>query len=125
MEVEHIIEQAHANAVNHGWVGNVPRPIAEHTSLLHEEVSELFGCWRDGLESTAFYYRLPGDRGLSRDQYDEEGNRGKPEGIPAELADVVIRACQMSGEYGIDLVRAIREKMAYNATRPFKHGRVH
>lgn len=48
---------------------------------------------------------------------------GKPEGVPAELADIVIRVFDMAKAYGIDLADAIEEKMAYNMTRPHKHGR--
>lgn len=46
----------------------------------------------------------------------------KPEGIPSELADVVIRCCHYAGANRVDLAAAVREKTAYNKTRPFKHG---
>ena len=35
-----------------------------------------------------------------------------------ELADAVIRACDLAGAMGFDLGAAIAEKMAYNAQRP-------
>jgi len=124
MHIEDVIVRAHATAVAKGHVGNAPRPIPEHAALLHSEVSELFEAWRDGLEADQNYYKLPGNP-ASRDMYDDEGNLGKPVGIPSEVADVVIRACQFAAEYRIDLVRAIEEKMAYNDTRPLKHGRKH
>jgi NTP pyrophosphatase (non-canonical NTP hydrolase) len=47
---------------------------------------------------------------------------GKPEGIPTEMADVVIRIMDMAGYYGIDLEQAIIDKIKYNKTRPYKHG---
>jgi len=53
----------------------------------------------------------------------EEGHRGKPEGFPIELADAVIRIFGIAYEAGIDLPTAIEEKLAYNATRKFKHGK--
>lgn len=46
----------------------------------------------------------------------------KPEGIPSELADIIIRVTEASTEYGIDLDEEVTLKMAYNATRPHKHG---
>lgn len=46
----------------------------------------------------------------------------KPEGVPSELADVVIRAFDLAGESGIDLARAITEKLAFNSTRAHMHG---
>lgn len=46
----------------------------------------------------------------------------KPEGVPAELADVVIRCFDFADKYGINLDEAIRHKMVYNRTRPRRHG---
>lgn len=47
----------------------------------------------------------------------------KPEGVAVELADAVIRIADLCGHLGIDLEAAIDLKMAYNETRPFKHGK--
>jgi NTP pyrophosphatase (non-canonical NTP hydrolase) len=35
-----------------------------------------------------------------------------------ELADAVIRICDLAGAFGMDLGGAIEEKMAFNAIRP-------
>lgn len=47
---------------------------------------------------------------------------GKPEGIPIELADVVIRILSFCGKFEIDLQEAVLQKMAFNETRPHRHG---
>ena len=47
----------------------------------------------------------------------------KPEGVPSELADIVIRVMDIAEFYGIDLAQAILDKMEYNNARPYKHGR--
>ena len=47
---------------------------------------------------------------------------GKPEGLPSELADLIIRICDTAETFGIDLERAVEEKMTYNVTRPYRHG---
>lgn len=52
-----------------------------------------------------------------------DGVVGKPEGVPSEIADVVIRAFDFAHEAGFDLAEIIAEKLAYNATRAHKHGR--
>lgn len=50
------------------------------------------------------------------------GNGGKPEGIPIELADVIIRIFDYCGYAGIDIDAAITQKHEYNKTRPYRHG---
>ncbi len=47
----------------------------------------------------------------------------KPEGIPSEIADVFIRLGDMCKEFGIPIEDAIWEKMAFNQTRPYMHGK--
>lgn len=46
----------------------------------------------------------------------------KPDGVAAELADVVIRALDTAAMLGINLESVILEKLAYNATRGKHHG---
>jgi len=52
---------------------------------------------------------------------DKQG-RQKPEGVPVELADCIIRIADMADRWGIDLEAVVCEKMAYNENRPYKHG---
>ena len=47
---------------------------------------------------------------------------GKPEGVGAELADVVIRVMDLCEALNIDLHRCMTTKAKYNETRPYKHG---
>lgn len=46
----------------------------------------------------------------------------KPEGIPSELADIIIRVLDVCGFHGIDIAAAIADKMAFNETRQYRHG---
>ena len=46
----------------------------------------------------------------------------KPEGVPSELADVIIRVLDLADAYGIDIGAAVVEKINYNATRSLRHG---
>jgi hypothetical protein len=47
----------------------------------------------------------------------------KPEGFPSEIADATIRLFSLAYELGIDLEEIMREKIAYNGTRAYKHGK--
>lgn len=51
------------------------------------------------------------------------GDNGKPEGVPSEVADIMIRGFDYGHRNSIDLAAMILEKIAYNTTRPYKHGK--
>ena len=106
-----VAKAVHENAKDKGWWDD-DRPFAEIIALIHTEVSEAFEEYRKGHEPTEIYYAL--------DPYDVRIE--KPEGIPIELADTIIRILDFCGRVGIDIDEAIRIKMAYNKTRPHRHG---
>ena len=47
----------------------------------------------------------------------------KPEGVPSEIADIVIRCFDFADEAGFSLIEVILEKLAYNDTRAHMHGK--
>lgn len=49
----------------------------------------------------------------------------KPDGFMAELADVVIRCCDLAGVKDADLFAVVLQKMAFNETRPHLHGKAY
>lgn len=55
-------------------------------------------------------------------EFDPQAHPAKPEGVPSELADIVIRALDAADAWGIDLERVIEEKLRYNESRGHRHG---
>lgn len=47
----------------------------------------------------------------------------KPEGLAVELADCIIRCLDTMQSLGVDIEAVIEEKMGYNSSRPYKHGK--
>ena len=103
--INEVAKQIHENAVDHGW-WDEERGFPEVLVLIHSEVSEALEEYRNGRLPTEVY----------------TGNGGKPEGIPIELADVIIRIFDYCGYAGIDIDAAITQKHEFNKTRPYRHG---
>lgn len=107
----------HANAVAKGWWED-DRPFTEIIALIHSEVSEALEEYRNGHEPNEVYASHKDAQACSPPC----APGLKPEGVPIELADVIIRILDYAGYTGMDIDSAVERKMAYNATRPHRHG---
>lgn len=100
--------------------------------LIITEVSEAIEELRNGHGIGERYHTINGEqvyRGTEGADWQNASNSAswtgvpaKPEGVPSELADVVIRCFDLAHEAGIDLSDAIFEKLEYNSTRGRMHG---
>lgn len=96
-------------AREHGWWDeDKPRTFGDMIALFHSELSEALEEHRNGHAVTEIYHAA--------------GNDFKPEGIPVELADVLIRIFDFCQQYDVPLLEALKLKMYYNETRPHRHG---
>ena len=115
------------NAKAHGWWENSDRNFGEVCMLFTSEIAEAFEAYRDGDDPTQIKY-LHNPYGEAPFVNDEpelrwgDGQLGKPEGIAAELADVLIRIFDTAGSMGIPLGEATIRKHLYNFDRPYRHG---
>jgi hypothetical protein len=103
MTLAELVQVSHENAVAKGF-HDPPPTFGDQVALAHSELSEALEAFRD--------------RGLETWTRED----GKPEGVASELADAVIRICDMAGSHGIGLQAAVEAKLAFNATRSFRHG---
>jgi len=131
MEISDLIRESHETAKAKGWWNQEPaRSLPEQIALMHSELSEALEEYRKFGVGGGHH----GGAAHGTDLYDglscEEGDvviplwsgKGKPEGIAAEFADVLIRIADTCGKYDIPLEEALKAKLAYNKTRPHRHG---
>lgn len=106
-----------------GW-NDTKRGFGDDCALFHSEISEAYEDFRDHREPTEIYFEIGGvkcdDSQAGRQAYAE--GKGKPCGIPIELADLMIRLMHYAELNGINLDEMIEMKMAYNERRPYRHG---
>lgn len=75
--------------------------------LVVTEIAEAYEEIRDGYDLNKIYY----------------SPEGKPEGFSVEIADAIIRLLHITYSLGIDISDVVEKKIAYNKTRPYKHGK--
>lgn len=105
MTISELRDMCYENAVAKGWWENPDKNVGESFMLMVTELSEAYEEYREGMTVDTIYFK-----------------DGKPEGIPVELADVIIRIMDFCGHNGIDIEQVITTKMDYNRTRPHRHG---
>lgn len=134
MTISELVTRAHDNAVKHGF-WDPPLNFGTAIALIHSELSEALEEDRAGRPMTWYHCTAGNGDGTvcNPEKWPDCEMAGKedlcpyrhvkPEGAAVELADAVIRIADLCGHLGIDLETAIAQKMAYNETRPFKHGK--
>ncbi len=101
MDISDIQRKVHKTAVEHGW-WEKPRPVGEVLMLMVTELAEAMEAYRAGNPESD---KIPGYSKLEE-----------------ELADVIIRLLDFAAGFDLDIAGAVAAKMAYNETRPYRHG---
>ena len=102
LKLNDFAKEVRRNSEAHGFKSVNQDPL-QLTAWMYKEVMELY------------------DEFLAYNRADETryGKDGKPEGVPAEIADIILICMVMADQYGIDLEAAMIEKHTYNETRPY------
>lgn len=109
-----------------GWEPDPDRTFGDEIALLHSEASEALEAYRDwkfgrmetGYADCSQTQEAPATYSVIGDYTPGM----KPEGVPSEFADILIRLLHYSFTHGIDLFAEYRSKMSYNQTRAWRHG---
>ena len=133
LPLKRLTATSYATAVEKGWWDGSPRSFAGLTELMKSELAEALEEYRAHRPVTEMYFEHKAKGIVSYGEYfaalslspATAESEYKPCGIPAELADVVIRVCDYAGHAGIDLeeaVSAITDEMVPSfPTDDFEH----
>lgn len=146
VSLQDLVDRAHDNSRTHGfWDAQfctdldeqkkrVEKIIPEKLMLIVSETAEALEDYREGKMVTlgkwpenynkSFCGNCPKEVDPKTLVCANCGWQAKPVGFPSELADIVIRVFDLAGALGINLEQEVLNKMAYNETRPHKHGKV-
>lgn len=91
-------------AESKGWEPDPTRTFGEEIALIHSEASEALEAYRE----VGFNHRT--------------WDNGKPDDVPSEFADILIRLLHYAEVHGIDLEAEYERKMEYNWKRAYRHG---
>jgi NTP pyrophosphatase (non-canonical NTP hydrolase) len=110
MTIDRLCVESMAQAIRKGWAkktknGYKDRDFLNLLMLVVTELAEAVEEYRNGHPTNLIYFK-----------------DGKPEGIPIEIADVFIRLGNICIEKNIPIDFAIKMKLAYNESRPYRHG---
>lgn len=113
LSVQELIFDSVTTANEKGWWDKTPTSdeilnvIPEKIALMHAELSEALEEYR-----------------RSRNVYETNYEGEKPVGFLSEMADVYIRVADLLGKLGAGQMfeEVLRKKLAYNKTRPYRHG---
>jgi len=123
MTLNEIRDEAFAYAEKQGF-HEAPFNFGESLMLIVAELSEALEAdrkdkWAGNLGDIP---KICFDR-ISNKLYPEEYETYVKGSVEEEIADAIMRLCALAGHRKIDLDWHVKAKMAYNSTRPYKHGK--
>lgn len=124
MDIKSLVKEAHQNAVEHGFWDDVEISVNRYgvvDILKAATCREVLKNCRQEL-SNEICTRLMLIVGEVSEAM-EGLRKGDNYNFKEELADIIIRTCDLCGGLDIDLEAEIKKKMEINKSRPYKHGK--
>ena len=109
-----------ANKAKGFWDEGKNKNFAEIIALCHSELSEALEAHRKDKWADRIRFDVGMDHGPGFNIAFEESIKST---VEDEIADTMIRLLDTCGGLGIDIDFHIEQKLKYNKSRPFKHGK--
>ena len=120
MDIKEVSESIHKNNVEKGfWEDKANKNVGEVLMLCVSELSEALEAHRKGKFANQAEFLI------SEKAFKEKFVENIKDSFEDEIADTVIRLFDLCQGFDIDLEWHIQQKMKYNATREFKHGKAY
>lgn len=127
--INELSKQIHAVNVKNGFYED-EKNIGEMLALIHSEVSEALEAHRKGKHaSLERFFEVEATINPNHESKAEVSiwkdlfHKHIKDTFEDEIADAMIRLMDLAAYMGIDLEKHISLKVAYNATREYKHGK--
>ena len=130
MKINELVRKAHKNAIDKGFYQE-KREIGTALMLIVSELSEALEADRNDRRANLKAYELllkdSDNLGFTEEEQDDYLSQNFKiaikDTLEDELADAVIRICDLCGYLNIDLERHIQYKLFYNSLRDERHGK--